>query len=141
MDLFMAGVDDKVVDITNMSIYADNRFHLIVCSHVLEHIEDDRKAMAELYRVLNPAGFAIVMVPINLWLKEDFEDPVKTTEAERWRYFGQNDHVRVYSKAGFVGKLTAVGFKVAQLGIDYFGAEVFERNGIHPRSVLYIARK
>jgi SAM-dependent methyltransferase len=139
-DLFMKNVDDKV-DITDMNIYSDNSFDVILCSHVLEHIVDDRKAMSELFRILKPDGFAIIMVPINLLLKEDFENSEYKTEAERWKYFGQNDHVRLYSKNGFVNKLTQTGFKVNQLGIDYFGKEVFEKNGIHPRSVLYVVEK
>ena len=139
-DLYMEGVDDKV-DITDMNIYADNSFDMILCSHVLEHIDDDRKAMSELFRVLKPSGFGIIMVPINLNLKEDFENPEYKTESERWKYFGQNDHVRLYSKSGFVTKLMQAGFKVNQLGIDYFGSEVFEKNGIHPRSVLYVVEK
>ena len=139
-DLSMEGVDDKI-DITDMNIYADNSFDIILCSHVLEHIEDDRKAMSELYRILKPEGFAIVMVPINLYLKEDFENSEYKTEAERWKYFGQDDHVRLYSKNGFVNKLTQTGFKVYQLGLDYFGKEIFDKNGIHPRSVLYVVEK
>jgi len=139
-DLFMEDVDDKV-DITDMNIYSDNSFDIILCSHVLEHIEDDRKAMSELYRILKPGGFGIVMVPIDLSLNEDFENPKYQTEAERWKYFGQNDHVRLYSKIGFVNKLSQTGFKISQLGVDYFGKEVFEKNGIHPRSILYIAEK
>ncbi|GHU81641.1 SAM-dependent methyltransferase [Bacteroidia bacterium] len=139
-DLYMENVDDKV-DITDMNIYEDNCFDMLLCSHVLEHIEEDRKAMSELYRVLKPSGFGIIMVPINLELKEDFENPAYKTEAERWKYFGQNDHVRLYSKSGFVNKLTKTGFKVNQYGIDYFGEETFERNGIHPRSVLYVVEK
>ena len=43
------------MDITNIS-YEDNFFDVILCSHVLEHIPDDRKAMRELYRVLKPGG-------------------------------------------------------------------------------------
>ena len=139
-DLFMEGVDDKV-DITDMNIYKDNSFDIILCSNVLEHIDNDRKAMSELFRILKPSGFGIVMVPINLCLKEDFENPEYKTEAERWKYYGQNDHVRYYSKDGFVNKLNQTGFKVSQLGIDFFGAEVFEKNGIHPRSILYVVEK
>ena len=60
---------------------------------------------------------------------------------DRWKHFGQNDHVRMYSKTGFITKLQSVGFTVHQLDISYFGANVFERNGIHPRSILYIVCK
>ena len=47
----MAGVDD-VVDITDMPMYADGSFDFFICSHVLEHVSDDRRALNELYRIL-----------------------------------------------------------------------------------------
>jgi predicted SAM-dependent methyltransferase len=140
LDLYMEGVDDKA-DITNLNIYEKDRFDIIICSHVLEHIVDDRKAMGEIFRVLKPNGFAIIMVPIMLTLHEDLENHEWTSEADRWKYYGQNDHVRMYSKGGFVKKLEKTGFKVLQLGIEYFGKETFLQNGIHRQSVLYIVEK
>ena len=53
----------KTVDITDIT-YEDNYFDVIICNHVLEHITDDRKAIKELYRVLNSSGIAILNVPI-----------------------------------------------------------------------------
>lgn len=139
-DLFMEGVDDKV-DITNMNNYADESFDCFICSHVLEHIEDDKQAMRELYRILKRDGWGIAMVPINLGLDENFEKPDVTDEGERWKYFGQDDHVRMYSKQGFVNRLTDAGFRVEQLDSNFFGRETFEKYGIHPRSVLYVVKK
>ncbi len=140
MDLYMDGVDDKV-DITDMKIYNNNSFDIIVCSHVLEHIEDDIKAMKEINRILKVGGFAIVMVPILLTLKEDFENKICRTEADKWKYYGQNDHVRIYSKNGFIMKLELCGFKVNQVGVEFFGEEVLYKHGINKRSVLYIVEK
>lgn len=139
-DLYMQGVDDKV-DLTRMDIYPDERFDVFVCSHVLEHIHDDVAAMKELHRVLKTGGWGIVMVPINLGLKEIYEDNTITDKAGRWRHFGQDDHLRMYSKEGFIGRLKSVGFTVQQYGISWFGSDVFDRHGIHPRSVLYIVTK
>ncbi len=139
-DLFMEGVDDKV-DITNMDAYAENSFDVFICSHVLEHINNDIKAMEELYRVLKKGGWGIAMVPINLGLQEVYENAAVQTEADRWKHFGQDDHVRMYSKQGFVNRLASVGFNVQQLGIAFFGEDEFIKNGIHPRSVLYIVNK
>ena len=51
------------MDITNIE-YPDESFDYIYCSHVLEHIEDDKKAMRELNRVLKKDGWAILLVPI-----------------------------------------------------------------------------
>jgi SAM-dependent methyltransferase len=140
VDLYMEGTDDKA-DITNLNIYENDRFDIILCSHVLEHVSDDRKALAELYRVLRHGGFAIVMVPILLTIENDLENPLYSSEADRWKYYGQNDHVRMYSKKGFIEKLQHTGFKVNQFGIDFFGPNEFEKYGIHPRSVLYIVEK
>ncbi len=140
LDLFMEGVDDKA-DITNMNIYGNDRFDIILCSHVLEHVTDDKKAMAELFRVLKPDGFAVIMAPIIINLQDDLENPDWTSDADRWKYYGQNDHVRQYSKSGFIKKMEHAGFKMLQFGIDYFGEETFHRYGINFRSVLYIGKK
>jgi len=139
-DLFMEGVDDKV-DLTNLNIYDDNSVDFFICSHMLEHIEEDIKAMKELFRVLKDTGSGILMVPINLALKQIYENPAITTEEGRWKHFGQNDHIRMYSKQGFMDRVKSVGFKINEYNIDFFGKETFEKNGIHPRSVLYVVSK
>ena len=139
-DLYMNHVDDKI-DITDMSIYPDNEFDIILCSHVLEHVPEDRKAMKELYRILKPGGWGIVMVPIDLSLDRIFEHSGANTDSLRWKYYGQNDHIRLYSKSGFMDRLKATGFRVNQLDIKHFTAESFQKHGIHPRSVLYIVEK
>lgn len=139
-DLMMTGVDD-VIDITQMHLYEDNSFDFFICSHVLEHVSDDKKAMSELYRVLKPEGKGIAMVPIMLSLDEDYENPEIITPEGRWKHFGQDDHVRMYSKSGFINKLRSTGFLVHQLDLSFFGSEAFEKYGIHPRSVLYIVEK
>lgn len=138
-DLFRTDVDDQA-DITNMPVYPDGRFDVFICSHVLEHVNDDRAAMRELFRVLSPGGWGIAMVPINLTAVLD-EDPSVTDEAERWRRFGQWDHVRAYTKSEFTKRLREAGFTVRELGAAHFGAKVFSRCAITPSSVLYIVEK
>lgn len=139
-DLYMDGVDDKV-DIQDMPVYPESSVDIFLCSHVLEHIDDDRKAMRELYRILKPGGWGIAMVPILMYSEHVIENLPISTDAERWRFYGQNDHVRYYNREGFVGRLKEAGFDVRLHGIDYFGADEFVRNGIHSRSILYIAEK
>lgn len=96
------------MDLTNIQ-YPDNSFDIIYCSHVLEHIPDDRKAMKELARVLSPDGWAILQVPIDR--DTTFEDPSITDPFERERLFGQKDHVRAYGR-DYQMRLEQSGFRV-----------------------------
>lgn len=139
-DLFRATVDDRV-DITDMKPYADGTLDIFICSHILEHVPDDRKAMRELYRVLKPGGFGIVMVPLVHGVEETLEDPAITSDHQRWKHYGSGDHLRQYGRRDFVARLGEAGFRVDQLGIEHFGAEIFRRAGIAADSILYVVRK
>ena len=78
-------------------------------------------------------------MPIVLSIDDEIdEDPSVTDVAERWRRFGQDGHVRLYSKQGFVKRVEEAGFVVHQLGQKFFGQKVFKQYGITPQSVLYI---
>lgn len=96
------------MDITDIQ-YPEETFDVIYCSHVLEHVSDDRRAMRELRRVLKTDGWAILMVPITA--DKTFEDPSITDPAERLKHFGQSDHVRRYGP-DFVDRLREAGFGV-----------------------------
>lgn len=139
-DLMMDGVDDRV-DITDMNCYAESAFDAFICSHVLEHVPDDKKALYELFRILKPGGWGILMVPIITTLDQIDEDPLLEDIGERWRRFGQNDHVRMYSRNGLVERAEDAGFIVRQYGKEYFGANAFEKHGISNKSVLYVVEK
>jgi SAM-dependent methyltransferase len=139
-DLLTDKADDRV-DITDLHSYKNDRFDCFICSHVLEHVPDDRKALRELYRILKPGGKAILMVPIILSIDQIDEDPSVTNEAERWRRFGQDDHIRLYSKSGFLERVREAGFSVHELGQEFFGEALFDRAGISRQSVLYVVEK
>ncbi len=139
-DRYMEGVD-FAVDVTDMAEIASNSYDMFICSHVLEHVDDDRKALSELLRILKPRGGGILMVPIVLKLEEIDEDITITDEAVRWRRFGQFDHVRLYSKAGFMQRIQEAGFTLRAHGVEHFGRDVFVECGISLKSVLYIGQK
>lgn len=87
----------------------DDSFDIILCSHVLEHVSDDRKAISELFRVLKPGGWALLQVPVSG--EVSVEDASITEPADRERLFGQIDHVRRYG-LDIKDRLKAAGFQV-----------------------------
>ena len=109
------------MDITAMD-FPDNHFDFILCSHVLEHIPEDKKAMRELYRVLKPGAWGILQVPIDLERTETYEDNAIKTPEEREKAFGQFDHVRIYG-TDYIDRLKSVGFNVT---LDNYANEVSE---------------
>lgn len=104
---------DVKADICNLP-FEDNTYDVLLCNHVLEHIPDDTKAMAELFRILKPGGWGIFQIPQDLDREKTFEDPTITDKKERARIFGQYDHVRIYGRDYF-DKLRNVGFKVNEV--------------------------
>ncbi len=77
--------------------FGENKFDVVLCNHVLEHVRDDIQAMREIHRVLKPGGFAILQVPFFRPIPDvTFEDHTITDKREREKIFGQDDHVRKY---------------------------------------------
>ena len=89
---------------------------LFFCNHVLEHIEDDAKAISELFRVMKKGGMGIFQIPHNLNLEKTYEDFSISSPEERKKHFGQYDHVRIYGRDYF-DRLRIGGFTVKEL--DY----------------------
>jgi glycosyltransferase involved in cell wall biosynthesis/SAM-dependent methyltransferase len=98
--------------------YPDNTFDFIYCSHVLEHVPDDRKAINELYRVLKPDGKAIISVPLFRFLDKTFEDPSYNTPELRLKHYGQSDHLRMYGP-DFTDRLEDAGFRILSDDIKF----------------------
>ena len=99
---------DVRLDLCHLPL-ADASFDVIVASHVLEHIVDDRDALAEIYRVLRPGGTAILVVPIT------------TEETIDWGYNDpqRNDHVRECG-LDYFDRYRDAGFDVTLFSTDDF---------------------
>jgi SAM-dependent methyltransferase len=102
-------IADFQYDITKLEI-EDNTFDLIICYHILEHIENDILAIKELFRVLKPGAKALVQTPFKNG--ETYENDTITSDEGRLEHFGQADHVRIYSIEGLKDRIESCGFLV-----------------------------
>ncbi len=137
-DLMMEGVT-FISDIQNMTDVADESYDVVICSHVLEHVQDDRKALSEMKRILKPDGLVVFLVPVNL-AEDDIDEEWGLSPEENWRRFGQDDHCRLYGKKGLVERL-GEQFTVHCLGKEFFGDEVFREDALIETSTLYVLVK
>ncbi|WP_446011998.1 class I SAM-dependent methyltransferase [Candidatus Electrothrix sp.] len=131
----------KKMDITNID-FPDETFDVIICNHVLEHIEDDGKAMTELHRVLKNEGWGILQVPISGILEKTYEDFTVTSPSDREIKFGQSDHVRIYA-LDYKSRLESHGFTVNKFNwenenIFNVGSNKF---GLLPSENLFVVTK
>lgn len=120
-------LSDYQFDITNISSESE-KFDLIVCYHILEHIIDDKKAMSELYRVLKKGGTALIQTPFKDG--EIYEDYSMVTPEDRLKHFGQKDHVRIYSVSELKERLQNAGFKTKVKVFDEDSYQGFANNEI-----------
>ncbi|MDR2475119.1 MAG: class I SAM-dependent methyltransferase [Bacteroidales bacterium] len=128
------------VDLTEIP-FDENTFDVVLCSHVLEHIPDDKLAMSELYRVMKKGAWAVLQVPVDYSRETTYEDFTITTPKGREKAFGQNDHVRCYGR-DYKNKLESIGFKVIE--DDYvtkFSVQELYKYGLMPSELIYFCRK
>ncbi|MCK4661490.1 MAG: methyltransferase domain-containing protein [Bacteroidales bacterium] len=138
-DLFSPWADIKM-DVHDIP-FKDNEFDVIMCNHVLEHVEDDDKVMREFLRVLKPGGWGIFQVPIDWNNEKTYEDAAITSPKEREKHFGQKDHLRLYG-LDFSERLTKAGFKVKKDEyVKKLNPELVKRYALPENEIIYLCVK
>ena len=127
---------DYNYDITQINQKSET-FDTIVCYHILEHIENDKDAMHELFRVLKPNGVIYIQTPFKDG--DIYEDYSIVSPKEREEHFGQNDHVRIYSAEGLKKRLESAGFNVAITSFNNLESDIY--NGFKSPETVLIATK
>lgn len=119
----------------------DNRFDVVFCNHVMEHVDDALQCMKEIYRVMKPGAWAIMQVPQDFSREETYEDKSITSPEEREKHYWQKDHVRLFGK-DYPRWLEKAGFTVQEFDpTKEIGHELIERYRLMPSEILYIFRK
>lgn len=134
-DLANEFISDYHFDITDIKL-ADNFFDLIICYHILEHVNNDRKAMMELFRVLKPGGNLFLQTPFSD--RGMIEDTALTNDEERMKHFGQKDHVRIYSVEELSDRLKQAGLKVS---LHQFNETLNNRSGFSEKETILHCKK
>ncbi len=106
-DFVCQSVDLSCMDVTNLPFY-NSSFDIVICSEVLEHIQDDIKAIQELVRIVKPGKTLVVSVP-RFW-------PEKICWLLSDEYFNANmGHVRIYRKDALIKRFESQGVELFAL--------------------------
>ena len=133
-------IADMHFDLHEIPLESD-RFDVVFCNHVMEHVEDALQCMRELYRVMKPGGWAIMQVPQDFSRDETYEDASITSPEDREKHFWQKDHVRLFGK-DYPDWLRKAGFSVEVFDKDAnYNKEIQEKYRLDPKEVLYILSK
>jgi len=119
-------------------LFKDSSFDCIICYHVLEHIDDDRKALGELFRVLKPDSWAIIQVPVQL---ERTTDRSMMTKKEQGDILRWPDHLRAYGR-DYPEILASAGFNVeVHPYVRKFSEEEIKRYGLDASEDIHVCTK
>lgn len=122
--------------------FAANTFEVVLCNHVLEHVNDDIAAMKEIARVLKPGGFAIMQVPFFHPIPDTtVSDPSITDRRTREKLFGQDDHVRRYGK-DYAKRIEQAGLRAIEDDfVTTLTAEQRTRYGLVDGEIIFVGIK
>lgn len=111
-DLYPQAPRVQHVDMLDMP-FDDESFDFVVANHVLEHVSDDFKALAEIRRVLKTDGYAILQTPYSNKLHHTWQDDGIDNDASRLQAYGQADHIRLFGRDIFT-RFNAAGLLISQ---------------------------
>lgn len=123
------------LDITRID-KPDSNYDLIICYHILEHVEKDKEAMSELYRILKPGGICMIQTPFKKG--SVYENSAIKNPNDRKIHFGQEDHVRIYSVNGLKYRLEQIGFVVK---VTHFSEDEHNYHGLKSEEYVIIASR
>ncbi len=136
-DLYPAAKDVQRVDMLAMP-FADQSVDLLIANHVLEHVDDDLQALAEIRRVLKVGGHAILQTPYARLVHRTWSDPGIVTGEARNHAFGQSDHVRLYGRDIFERFASAGLAPRVRHHHEVLGGHDADRDGVNPEEPFFL---
>jgi SAM-dependent methyltransferase len=114
-NLFLANILDYPAE--------DNSFDVVFFNHVIEHIPDDERALAEAYRILAPGGFMILGTPNegSWWWQLAYKRAPDI--------LASTDHVHFYTGETIAARTRDAGFTVTEVKHLGWGPPDFRLDG------------
>ena len=110
----------EVVDKTDLQTasaeelpFADNSFDVIIIKHIVEHLPNPEKAIAEIGRVTAPGGVLILATP-------NLDSLLKPWKGEKWIGYQDPTHISLHPPAAWLNWIEKSGFSLMRIFADGF---------------------
>lgn len=130
------------MDITDIR-FPDGHFDFIICSHVLGHVPDEKKALSELYRVLGKGGELFLLSLMDLNSAQTVEDDRNKSPQQKLEAYGEKDLQRLYGN-DFEERIRIASVNIQKIDYrEHFSAEDRQRMalGSGSRELIYKVTK
>ena len=118
----------------------DGTYDIIICSHVLDQIDDDKAYLNRLRQIMKPDGVCIFLAPLLIGLDQTVEKAELNPE-DASQYWDNEEQKRLYATEDFLNRLSDAGYLVHILGKEYFGEDAWKQAGLSDIHYLYAATK
>jgi predicted SAM-dependent methyltransferase len=138
-DLFDKSADIKV-DI-HKTPFSDESWHLIICNHVLQHVDNFSTALLELKRILKKEGLLVLTVATDNSRKTTYEDG-NIEKDRRMEEYGQADYLRIFGRDfKEILENTGLGVEIVYGGILPSNIRAVVGPANHDDNRVYLCRK
>ena len=93
--------------------YKDNSFNVVIIKHIVEHLPDPKKAVAEIGRVTEQGGTLILATP-------NLDSLLKSWKGEKWIGYQDPTHISLKRPNEWFSLIKEAGFEVQRVVADGF---------------------
>jgi len=122
--------------------FSDNTLDFVICNHVLEHVPDNKTGINEIFRVLKSSGAAILQTPYSTLLTRHFCEENLNTDELRGYFYGEADHLRLFSRDQLFSEFESAGFKLQIVSSgSLFSPDISAYYGVNHQEELVRVKK
>ena len=95
----------------NLGAFTDQSFQIVVAKHVVEHLHQPERAIAEMSRVLAPGGLLLIATP-------NLDSPMRARKKEGWIGYKDPTHISLKPPAEWLSYLRTNGLQIRRVFSD-----------------------
>lgn len=106
----------------------ENTFDIIICSHVIEHIDEPSNLLFEINKLLKKSGILFLKTP--------------DIKIVKWNFYNDFTHVKPYSKHSLIEQIESDSIRIVRCSSSTlykdFALNLFRNNPFNPFNIIFL---